>query len=99
MTRIGETPRDVFTRWLADGQTLIAVFENQDLGHSDLGRRICLSYDQGLVDVLVVGKATAPDHAQIGLGWRYILVLVTQDVDEALAALAAGEPQDAPGGD
>ena len=82
-----ETTRETFTRWLKDGETWIGVFENQDLGHRDLGRRVALPFDVAKFDAAVLGLTGAPDHASIGLGWRYVLKVKTRNVDEALTAL------------
>lgn len=82
-----ESPAQTFERWLHDGQTFIAGFENQDLGHPDLGRRIVVPYDVAKIDLAIVGKTTAPDHRTIGLGWRYILKAKFTTAAEALAFL------------
>jgi hypothetical protein len=82
-----ESPAQTFTRWLRDGQTWIACFENHDLGHRDVGRRITVPYDVTQYDLAVIGKSTAPDHRTIGLGWRYILKAKARTAGEALAFL------------
>jgi hypothetical protein len=79
--------RETFVRWLSDETTWIGIFENQDLGHHDNGRRIARSFDISTFDAATVGKDRAPDHQSIGLGWRYILVAKTTDLDTALVAL------------
>jgi len=87
-----EGPAETFARWLEDGDTAIGVFENKDLGSLDVGRRVCFAYGKSvLAGEGKVGVLHAPDHASIGLGWRYILVVVAHDVETALLALAAGE--------
>jgi len=83
-----ETTRETFARWLADGETWIGIFENQDLGHYDIGRRVARPYDVSTWDKAIVGLSGCADHATIGLGWRYVLKLKTKDLDAALAALA-----------
>ncbi len=88
-----ESPEQTFTRWLKDGQTWIGCFENQDLGHPDLGRRVVMPYDVRQFDGATVGKTTAPDHRSIGLGWRYILTAKVRTVAEALSFL---EHEEAP---
>jgi hypothetical protein len=52
-----ESTDQTFTRWLSDGSTWIGVFENQDLGHPDVGRRIALPYDDALFEQATVGKS------------------------------------------
>jgi len=91
-----ETVEQTFARWLEDGDTAIGVFENMELGHHDLGRRVAFPYAKAQLDDLgddnpAIGILQAPDHASIGLGWRYRLVAVALDVETALLALAAGE--------
>jgi hypothetical protein len=83
---VTETSRDTFARWLADGSSWIGIFENHDLGHFDLGRRIALPYDMELFDRAEL-KMRAPDHKSIGLGWRYLLVAKCQTVTSALAQM------------
>jgi len=84
-----ETPRETFERWLSDGTTWIGIFENHDLGHSDLGRRIARPYDASQEEVAKLKSTTASDHKAIGFGWRYILVAKCHTADEAIAALEA----------
>jgi hypothetical protein len=79
-----------FTRWLGNATTRIGVFENKDLGHRDVGRRIALPYEAKDLDQAELGKAQAPDSAIIGFGWRYLLVAKCSTVDEALAELEKG---------
>jgi hypothetical protein len=83
-----ETVRQSFERWLEDGQTFIAVFENHDLGHRDRGRRVAFPFDDSKLPAFEVGKTQAPDHGTIGLGWRYLLVFKTKDAQAAVDALA-----------
>lgn len=73
----------VFKRWLADGESWIGVFENIDLGHPDLGLRIARVFDLSEIDKADIGRTRAPDHASIGLGWRYALIAVCYTVEEA----------------
>ncbi len=79
--------RDTFNRWLADGKSWIGVFQNQDLGHPDTGRRIALCYDDSQYWQMAVGQARAPDHRDIGMGWRYVLQVKCRTVEEAVAAM------------
>lgn len=85
-----ETTRETFTRWLKDGTTWIGIFENQDLSHYDLGRRVARPYDDSVFDKATINLSGCADHASIGLGWRYVLKVKTRDVDEALGQLAVG---------
>jgi hypothetical protein len=86
-TNPNETPEQTFERWLSDGTTWIACFENHDLGHRDIGRRICIPYDDSQFEGGVVGSTRAPDRADIGLGWRYLLQAKVRTVAEAIAFL------------
>lgn len=97
MTTRREAARVTFTRWLSDGQTAIGIFENKDLTHPDLGRRVAFPFAASMSDTLAVGKTFAPDNPETGLGWRYILVQIATDADEALAAMGIEEAQDGPG--
>ena len=62
--------RETFLRWLARGDT-IGVFQNVDLGHHDMGRRVFIPLGP-TEQALPIGKAHAPDGHH-GLGWRYLL--------------------------
>ena len=86
-----ETTQQTFERWLEDGRTWIGVFENHDLGHPDVGRKIALSFDNSQDDQATIGETRAPDHQQIGLGWRYVLTGKYRRADEALAAMGDGD--------
>jgi hypothetical protein len=86
-TNPNETPAETFERWLADGSTWIACFENQDLGHRDVGRRICIPYDDAQYEGGQLGITRAPDRADIGLGWRYILKAKVRTAERAAAFL------------
>ncbi len=89
-----ETPAQTFERWLHDGTTWIACFENQDLGHRDIGRRVCLPYDDAQFEGGIIGTTRAPDHQSIGLGWRYILKAKVRTAGEAVAFLEhEGSPE------
>ena len=79
-----ESTAQTFARWLSDGTTWIGIFENHDLGHPDAARRIALPYDEALFEQATIGKSTAPDRPEIGLGWRYVLIAKTRDAGEAL---------------
>jgi hypothetical protein len=82
-----ETIEQTFTRWLSDNTTWIGVFENKDLGHIDVGRRIAVPYDISQFEAAQIGVARASDSAIIGLGWRYVLVAKSHSVEGAIAAL------------
>lgn len=57
---------------MLDGGLKIAVYENNDLGHPDLGRKVFLSYG-GPTSTWQEPPPFAPDTAEAGLGWRYLL--------------------------
>jgi hypothetical protein len=88
--------RETFTRWLADGRTWIGVFQNHDLGHHDVGRRIAVPFDtrRKLLGARLPLQSPAPDHLTrktgLGPGWRYLLVAKADTVDAAIAALKEG---------
>ena len=82
--------RETFTRWLSDGESWIGVFENHDLGHYDIGRRVAFCFDNTDEAKAEVGETQAPGHKAIGLGWRYILVAICHTVEEAEAAMRCG---------
>jgi hypothetical protein len=73
-----------FLRWLKDGKSWIGIFENQDLGHPEGGRRVALQYDESQWDKAERGSGHAPDHATYGFGWRYLLVAKCRTADAAL---------------
>jgi hypothetical protein len=79
--------------WVADGDTWIGVFENQDLGHPQIGQRCVFPFalSDGSMDKAEVGKTRAPDGKTIGLGWRYILVCKTTSHGHAIKWLAGEE--------
>jgi hypothetical protein len=58
--------------WLARGDG-VAVYENHDLGHPELGRIVCLSF--GSTGAVFEGEPPSrmPDLPQL-IGWRYQLV-------------------------
>lgn len=82
-----ETMEQTFQRWLSDGTTWIAIFENHDLAHLDLGRRIAFPYDVAQEEGATIGVTRSPDHASIGVGWRYLLVARAHTVHEAVNAM------------
>ena len=90
-----DAARVMFTSWLADGSSWVGVFQNQDLGHPDAGRKIALCYDDSQFYGMGVGQARAPDHADIGLGWRYRLIAKCRTVEEAMDAMDENVPQSA----
>ena len=83
----------MFEKWLADGETWIGIFENHDLGHYDIGRRIAMSFDDSLWDKAELKKTRSPDHKAIGFGWRYLLICRTHDVAEAEMFIEHKEPK------
>ena len=85
-----ETLEQKFTRLLADGTSWIGVFQNQDLGHSRIGECIAFAFDTSQLEAAKIGSTRAPDHANYGLGWRYILIAKCATVDEAVFAFNHG---------
>ena len=53
-----------FTPWHENGRTII-IFQNQDLGHPQLGHVFAMPWDEPEL------PRQGPDTAQTGLGWRY----------------------------
>jgi hypothetical protein len=86
-----ETVEQIFTRWLADGQTWIGIFENHDLGHRDLGHRVAFSFDLSQVGSVTLKQTRCVDHPTIGMGWRYLLVAQCHTVKDAIRALRGEE--------
>lgn len=82
----GESNKQIFDRWLSDGQTCIGVFENKAMDSATAGMRTALSYELSQWDQLVVGKTTAPD-SKFGAGWKFLLVAKCKTTDEALKAM------------
>lgn len=83
------TPEEIRAKvegWLEGPKDWIGGFENSDLGHPDIGRRILVPFDIPQ-EMAEIGKSRAPDNPEIGLGWRWVLGLITKDVDEAVAWL------------
>ena len=83
--------RKTIDGWLEDGETVVGVFCNHDLSSSQVGHCIGISFESTDTDKLIVGESRAPDHPAIGLGWRYILQLVSTDTNEICKALE-GDP-------
>ena len=81
-----ETTEQRLARWFADGDTVVCVFENKDLGHYDIGRRIALPYTKAIAESVAIGTSRAPD-SDVGLGWRYILVGRAHSPEEVTALL------------
>ena len=100
-----------FEKWEERGD-VICIFENHDLGHPDIGRRIAMPFgaeheaklltqdeatrqNRSSIETAgshVVMPSRAPDHASIGLGWRYLLVKKTRSAQEAVACMWEREP-------
>ena len=90
---MSESNREVFERWLSDGQTWIGVFENQAFDSANLGHRFALSFWMSSFDSAEIGKTRGPDTAA-GLGWKYILICKTTDATEALEAFGKEHEHD-----
>ena len=69
----GDIPEIVgkLNAWLARGDG-VAVYENNDLGHYDLGRIICLSYGSDVAVFETEPPQRMPDLPDV-IGWRYTL--------------------------
>ena len=80
-----ETVREKFTRLVDDGD-LIGIYENHDLGHPDVGRRIAFVYNGPVIAFAKIGTTKCHD-GEHGLGWRYILITVTGDIEHAARVL------------
>jgi hypothetical protein len=70
--------REKFKEWVERGDA-IAVFQNADLSHRNLGHRVFLPLDPEEQGKVEVGSTRAPDGLH-GLGWRYLLERVTTDL-------------------
>ena len=75
-----------------DPDTWVGVFENHDLGHSEIGRRIAFPFAMAQFEVGEIGKTRAPDTRKL-LGWRYILIAKCRTGDEAMVWLRYGEKE------
>jgi hypothetical protein len=85
-----ESKLAMFNRWLGEGDAWIGVFENHALDSADCGRRVALCFTEASFAQSELKKTHAPDHASIGLGWKYLLICKTHDAQEALDALESG---------
>ena len=65
----------------------VGVFENHDLGHSNIGMRFGLIYGADQDEKATIGKTHAPDTS-FGPGWRYLLVAKCYTADETKEAMA-----------
>lgn len=73
VTHLGSAEIDIINRWLERGDG-VAVYENHDLGHPDIGHKQFVSYGSPSAQLEVdYPPERLPD---IGgrIGWRYILV-------------------------
>jgi hypothetical protein len=97
---LGITPKedlqglfDALLEWLSPGETWIGIFENQDLGHASVGKRVGLAFDDRLWDEGIIGKTSAPDNKEYGIGWRWTLQHKTRCAGEALCWLLHKEKE------
>lgn len=79
---------DVIDGWFEKGDPgdWVGVFENHDLGHRDLGRKIAFVFGAEQRANAELGKTRAPD-TPVGLGWRYLLVAIAETPQEAKEAM------------
>lgn len=69
-----------FERWLARGDA-IGVFQNQDMCSQHLGHVVFLPLTPEEQRSAELHKTHAPDSAQYGLGWRYLLQSIETSLD------------------
>lgn len=84
-----EELEQTLARWFADPDTWVGVFENKDLSSSRPGHRVGFAFPRAQFEQAKLGETRAPDHKEIGLGWRYLLVAKAENADDALRALRA----------
>jgi hypothetical protein len=71
--------REKFQTWLVRGDA-VGVFENEDLGHYNLGHLIFVPLTAEEQGRCTVGQTRGPD-GQYGPGWRYLLKAVEPTLD------------------
>jgi len=88
-TKISTDMDATIDRWFTDPDPgdWVGVFENQDMGHPDLGMKFGMLYGADQDDKATIMKTHAPDTT-FGLGWRYLLVAKCHTADEAKEAMA-----------
>lgn len=80
-----EKQRTKFEAWLADGESWIGVFENNDLSSPYVGERVAMVFDTELYDDAEMGQR-APDLPGL-IGWRYGLVAKCTTAKDAVAEM------------
>ena len=78
--------KEKIAQWL-QGHTAVGVFQNKDLGHPQVGRKVAIPYDYDDLQEAEIGKTTCHDTAELGLGWRYILIAKCQTLQEVVDAM------------
>jgi hypothetical protein len=71
------------TRWLADADTFVGIFENTAFDSADFGRRVGLPFALSDFDTLKPGDR-APDTSTL-IGWKYTCIGKAKTVEEAMA--------------
>lgn len=86
---MSETAREAVTRWLAEPDTWVGVFENHDLGHPNVGHCFAIPFrlSDGSFEQAEIGKTRAPDTS-LYIGWRYILIAKCKTVDEVMQRIS-----------
>jgi hypothetical protein len=78
--------KETVARWLNIGTT-VGVFQNKDLGHPDIGRKVAMPFDYDEFQTAEIGTTRCPDNPTVGLGWRYILVAKCDTLQEVVDAM------------
>lgn len=79
----------LFRAWLARGDA-IGVFQNVAMDSANCGHLCFMPITPGERIKVTVGQTRAPDHPSIGLGWKYIL----QEIVEDIARITFEEPKE-----
>lgn len=84
--------KETVARWL-HGHTTVGVFQNKDLGHIEIGRKVAMPFDSDDFQKAKIGETRCPDNPTIGLGWRYILIAKCDTLEEVVDAMKEEELQ------
>lgn len=69
----------LFRAWLARGDA-IGVFQNVAMDSANCGHLCFMPVSPEQRAQVTVGQTRAPDHPSIGLGWKYILQELVDDI-------------------